>query len=70
MPATQREQTSIDWDLTISRATTGPLAEQKLLRTVELITQAQQINRLRGKNDQVAELRLRLDVVYGLLDQL
>jgi hypothetical protein len=70
MPATQREQTSVDWDLTISRATTGPLAEQKLLRTVELITQAQQINRLRGKNDQVAELRLRLDVVYGLLDQL
>jgi hypothetical protein len=70
MSATTREQTSVDWDLTISRAATGPLAEQKLLRTVELITQAQQFSRLRGDNGQVAELRLHLDVVYGLLDLL
>ena len=70
MSATNREQTAAEWDLTISRATIEPHAEQKLIRTIELITRAQQRGRLRGDNTMVVQLRERLDLVYELLDQL
>jgi hypothetical protein len=57
-----------DWDITIERARTGTHAEDKLLRTVELLEAALQRARLRGDAEHCRELRLRVDRVHRLLD--
>jgi hypothetical protein len=59
-----------DWDALIERANTGPNAEDKLVRTIELLASAQQLSRLRGDPVLVAELAWRLDCVHDLLDRL
>jgi hypothetical protein len=57
-----------DWDSTIARAMVGPHAEDKLRRTVELLTAAMQRSRLRGDTAQLESLRTRLGQVLELLD--
>jgi hypothetical protein len=59
-----------DWDALIERANTGPNAEDKLVRTIELLASAQQLSRLRGDSDLVTELAWRLASVHDLLDLL
>jgi hypothetical protein len=70
MLATRSAPELADWDALILRANTGPNAEDKLVRTIELLASAQQLSRLRGDSVLVAELAWRLTYVHDLLDLL
>jgi len=69
MSATINDSAALDWDVTIARAQSGKHAEEKLLRTAKLLTDAVQLSRLRGDVPELTALTVHLEHVHRLLDQ-